>query len=273
MHKPLRIFSALPTLLLLAACGDGSLGNDNGDNIVTPPVVIPKLLGGIWVNGSVTPDSGSSLISDPAISILTTDSGAFRLISSTAVQAEGTISLIDNDQTQLTGDITAYMPQGFFFSDSAATSDCSIDGMLFEASSISGRFSCADPNDTGTFTATYGASLYERDSALTLLEGTWGRQDGSMTFILDDAGNLQPGSGLSNGCVITGKISIIDSNTNLYNFNLDFDTGGTPTTCAELTGIYSGLGYLQERTGASDLLTYQIDNGTIINTEVLTRAR
>lgn len=266
MHKPLRIFVALPAILLLAACGDGSLGNDDG-NVVTP---LPPLLGGIWVNGILDWDDSSPLIDDAAIEILTTDGGVLRLVSSTAAQAEGSITLIDNDETQMNGSVTAYAPQGFFFSDSAVTSECTIDGMLFEAVSISGSFSCSDPADTGTFTASYAASLYERNSALTLLEGTWTiiRPDGSATtFILDDAGNLQPGSGLSNGCVITGVIGIIDSSTNLYNFALTFEA----LTCAGLTGTYSGLGYLEERSGATDLLTYQIDNGTIISTNVLTR--
>jgi len=247
---------------ILSACGGGDK--------VEPPIETQPQLGGIW-RGTAT-DSVSGLTPRDIV-ILTADDGQFRLTSSVAVQAEGTVTLRqdDDDIDNLEGSVTAFAPEGFFFSDGAETSQCAISAVLVEKSSISGSYSCnnsADPDspDTGTFTAAYD-SLYDQGSSTTATQGIWA--NGELAVNIDADGSIISGQ-FANGCVITGgAISPIDIDFNLYSLDMTFDLTAPPDgTCAELSGFYTGLAFLGVNSGAKTV-TFQVDNGTEIFTDIL----
>jgi hypothetical protein len=263
MHKPLKILAVLPTLLLLNACGDGSLDNDD-DSAVTPPVAIPVQIGGIW-RGTVIEDGNT--LTPRSVVIYTTDSSLpvdnFRLTSNFANQVVGNVSLDPLDNTQLLGDgLVSYAPQDFFISDGAVKTTCDITATLQEATSLVGRYSCLD-GGTGDITVAYDA-LYEFDSSLSLIEGLWG--NGDIVFEVDSTGNIISWSD-TNGCAVTGSIELLDPNFNMYNMSLTIDDE-LPSNCQLLAGFYTGLAIISTTSGRLEI-TFQVDNGSLIITELV----
>jgi hypothetical protein len=260
--------------LALSACGDSSIQGDDGN--VEPPILIPTQIGGIW-EGTAT-DSISAL-TPKDIQILTTEDGQFRLVSNFAVQAVGMVVLREDDDEidDLDGTVTAFAPQGFFFSDGAETSGCTIEAVLEERAKIEGSYSCntATDTDSGTFSAAY-QSIYEQDSSIARVEGVWANS--GLTVTIDNEGGIS--GQFSNGCFVTGGMAgTIDQNFNLYSLNITVDLplpdgGGTCAELAEPTTDYLGLAFLETDNpdhGGQDALTLQIDNGANITTQILLR--
>jgi hypothetical protein len=268
---PMTIFA-----LAISACGGGSIQGDDGDD-VEPPILIPPQIGGIW-EGTAT-DSISGL-TPKEILIMTSEDGQFRLVSNFAVQAEGTVVLREDDDEidNLDGTVTAFAPQGFFFSGDAATAGCTIEAVLEERVKIEGTYSCktATDTDSGAFSATY-QSIYEQDSSIARVAGVWANS--GLTVTIDNEGDIS--GQFSNGCFVTGGMAgIIDQDFDLYNLNITVDAperDGGGDTCAEFaepTIDYLGLAFLETGNpdhGGQDTLTLQIDNGTNITTQILLR--
>jgi len=128
---------------------------------------------------------------------------------------------------------------------------------------------CAGANstETGSFNADYQAALYEQPSSLKLASGTWSAVDFNTTnndivmtlTVLETDGSIVGEN--TEGCQYSGEIGIIDPAFNLY------DIGLTATSCSFLNGAFSGLATIKQNT--PDELTYQIDNGTGIITQVI----
>jgi len=240
-------------------------------------------LGGIW-EGTTTANTYSPNLADPKITIFTTDDGEFRLVSDSALQAEGIVSIeeaiplataLASDAVMLSGSISAYLPQGFVFSDGSTRSECTVSVNFIEQEEMMGSYYCVgdpgDPedDDSGLFEAFYNQDRYEPDqgSSLEQVARVWSGLDFSttnndvvLTLNIEDDGDILGEN--TDGCVIAGSIITIDTDFNLY------DIGFTLTNCAELNGAYSGLATL-----GTDLdtgypkLTYQVDNGTVIVTQ------
>jgi hypothetical protein len=254
-------------------------------------------VGGIWL-GKNTDAAESAFLLNPNIVIFTTDSGRFRLVSETAVQAAGSSYVVEgielSDDDDLMGDITAYAPTDAVFSDGFRTSECNISGIFMNLESITdGLFTCAYSGKPGTFGVDfevyYNFALYERTSSLSRVNGEWsgldfGTTQNKVVFTLTATDGILAGKTM-NGCEMTGTIAVIDPAFNMYDITLQLDKD----LCAGLAGNYTGLAILDDRVlddglvDSEDLseLTYQIDNsedassveanGSIIITEIMFR--
>jgi hypothetical protein len=292
---------------ILSACGDDSGGE------VEPPVEIPLQTGGIW-NGTSTGTIDSSpaanavnataaiAADDATISIFTTEAeldtgiSQFRLVSDSAIQAVGQITVTEGETSQddaiIEGSFTAYAPDGFFFSFNATTAACSLTGFLRETIdedlkeivSIDADYECRDKDQlvtaSGRLLADYNAMLYEQPSSISRIAGgvgdsqNWCGLDFSTTnnnvelafdIFNDGTQGIVNGENIE-GCKYTGAIDIIDPAFNLYGITL------TASACQFLDGPYSGLATYKAGTdGAPDEFIYQIDNGTSIVTQSVYR--
>ena len=275
-NQHLLLISALSASGLITACGGSSGGGITGGGGETEPLppIEPSIQeGGIW-EGTTTANINSSLLAPEEISLFTTDDGQFRIVGSSAIQASGSTVVAegetDADDDVLIGSVTAFAPQGFFFSDGIETSSCDITAIFAEAESITGTYECTDPADNGAFEATYNADQYEQDSSISLVEGTWSGLDANttnndvdLTFTVADNGSFTGQNSL--GCNLIGAIDEIDNDFNLYEIRI------TLADCAELNGTYTGLATYRPQSNAQDELFYQVDNGDIILTQVVLR--
>jgi hypothetical protein len=281
--KRLILVQALICILFLSACGGSSSNKD-----IEPPIEEPLQVGGIW-KGEITAfsPSQSPLTPNPLITIYTTDPvvtdtdnplldipSQFRLVSSSAIQAKGSIivteGIAETDDILTSLTLTAFAPQGVIFSDGNTTAACSITAIFMEAESINGTYECSGANstETGSFNADYQATLYEQPSSFNRVSGIWSGLDFSttnnnvvLTLPVRDDGSIILGSN-TDGCFYTGQIDIIDPAFNLYDISL------TSTDCSFLDDIYTGLATLtQGINGNPDEFVYQIDNDSFITTQ------
>jgi hypothetical protein len=234
--KRLILVQAIICSLFLSACGGSSKKN------IGVPTEDSTQVGGIWT-GAITAFGSSSLIQDQLITIYTTDPvvtdpeepvvgdpinlplvipGQFRLVSSSAIQAKGSIIVMegiaeteDDILTSIT--LTAFAPQDAIFSNGSTTAACSITAIFKEAESINGTYECSGANstETGSFNADYQATLYEQPSSLNRVSGIWSGLDFSttnneveLTLSVRDDGSIIEGSN-TDGCFYTGQIDII----------------------------------------------------------------
>lgn len=78
-------------------------------------------------------------------------------------------------------------------------------------------------------------SVYQRNSSLALVSGTW-RDGTGVTYSIDGNGAIFGQT--SAGCVYDGQVSLIDSNNNLYRVHIDV------SSCQDEDGSFTGLGAL-----------------------------
>jgi hypothetical protein len=132
-----------------------------------------------------------------------------------------------------------------------------ISGTVAERSRLTGKFtSTGEQGDTfsGTFSFVYDA-LYERDSSLTTVSGTYLSEDEVLT--IDSQGRLFS-QDPSSDCVLNGLVSIIDARYNAYNIGLEI------SNCigeeALLNGLdFNGLAVLDNSVPPDDVFVTQLD--------------
>ena len=251
----LRLDQSLSTIVIafaLSACGGGGGGGGSGA-ISTPPAPVPTNAGGIWEGTSNT----SGLILNFAGVVTESNEGRF-------FDDNGTQYIIDNisgNDGSITIDFTAVAQFGFVFLDGSAVTTGSLTGTVVERTSINGNYSIAT-GESGTISLTYN-SIYDRDSSLSKLSGTWDENGfGILTFDPDGSFFEQD----TFGCVFDGQASIIDSAFNVYSLTMTISLCGTGTN-----GQYSGLGVLTDLNATDDMFIVQMNSDTLIFTTSLLR--
>jgi hypothetical protein len=122
----------------------------------------------------------------------------------------------------------------------------------------------------GTFTLEYDA-LYDRDSSLATIAGNFKQANGTVVSI-DAAGNVFSQDATS-GCVVNGKVSVIDSRYNAYRFEY------TVSSCSGELDVmngatFGGLGTLDNTVSPEQAvigLTYQSNSKALGLIQVLQR--
>jgi hypothetical protein len=214
--------------LFLTACGGGGGGGSSGD----------QAFGGLW-DGSWDVDGGQG--GDTALGI-TTDNGQFQLLLLDATTQEASIQISGTavvDGTQVSGTGLAYtLQEGDTFPGGTTVTGFSFMGTLSQRNTLTGSW-MIDAGQTGEFNFAYDAD-YERDSSLTLLNGSWlpfdfvGNQSGPAFNILDgDVFRQTP------VCTSSGTITVPNPNVNVYAWNTTITT--TDAIPCPLAGNYSGL--------------------------------
>jgi hypothetical protein len=241
-----RNWLAFALLLGLLACNGG--GSDSTQAVVTPPPARDQLPGGLWY-GTLTFDA--TMGTEDAIGMIGED-GRFRLVSAeTLVQMSGTVSVAG---TSLTGSGKAFASPGGTWSDGSIVADVDITATVDQRASISGAWSTTAA-ESGTFEFFYDP-LYERDSALTLLDGLWTAYDDfgnpDVTFSIQTSGSFDGQN--AQGCTSTGQFGVIDARFNLYSIQ------STISGCG-IAGDYTGVAVLADLVTPNDALIFAIDNG------------
>lgn len=216
--------------LTLIACGGGGGGTPATDTTAT------QSASGIW-RGTVT-----SVIDGTAYDAvgLITESGEVIFFTEDGEQTLGSITV---DGNEFNANLTSYAPLGTLYSQNNSGSIAgTASGTVTEKSSLSGNASYSG-SVTSKFTFSYD-SIYERNSSLSLVAGTYSDTDGSgytETYSIDSLGNISGSD--SNGCQFSGRIQILDSNYNVYRITL------TVTNCGAANDAYSGLATLLDDNG------------------------
>lgn len=248
---PMKIFSMTVFLLVLAACGGrGVQGLDlsgGGPNAVsTNP-------SGVWVGTSTS--SGVTI----AIEGVVTEDGGGRFVDENGTQ------YVVSGFFGYDGDIgitfSLYAQFGYQFLDGSTSGQGRIDGTAVERSVISGSFSFAS-GESGTISMTY-EPIYDRDSSLAKLSGSW--DDGFGIMTVDPDGSFFEQDQF--GCVYNGQVSIIDAMFNAYRLTM------TVSDCGLDNGDYDGIGVLADLTvdGDEDLFIVQMNSLESIFTAALER--
>ncbi|MGD9292294.1 MAG: hypothetical protein PVJ48_05425, partial [Gammaproteobacteria bacterium] len=86
-------------------------------------------------------------------------------------------------------------------------------------------------------------ALYERDSDLALVSGTW-RDASRNIFSIDESGAMYGQD--ASGCVYDGAISVIDRTFNVYRITVGL------SGCTGRDGAYAGLAVIDDLLAAGD---------------------
>ena len=187
----------------MISCGGG------GGSSPTPPLSLSPTspVGGIW-EGSF---SSNVVPFDAQIIGLVSDDQEVRFISDDGVQTFGPVSVSGSD---VSGNLTSIAPSGYSFVDGSQIGVIIINGTIAEKQSLFGEYS--GTGDQGTLSLQYN-SLYERDSSLSLLEGTW-NMDYLDSQYIDLTLNVQSDGTFTgndnSGATYEGNITIINPEYN-----------------------------------------------------------
>ncbi len=137
----------------------------------------------------------------------------------------------------------------FILPDGGMTSALIFNGALAQDFSVTGSISTAN-NETGTVTASFNPTLYDRPVSLSQFNGNWNLRDSSGvtgTLVFDGAGNFAgTGTGANNnGCVYSGSVSQFNQRFNAFNMTM------TISNCA-LAGTYAGTSAFFDFLNADD---------------------
>ena len=208
---------------ILATLGCNNGGHDSP--YTPPPPPKPAHIGGIWEG----PYSSSLSGFTTEMSGIVSEDREACFSSTEDVSATGDLSVYGNT---VSGYLVTIAPSGYYFVDGSDRGITTIEGTVIERQSIEGSYSGL--GDEGTFSFQYN-NLYERDSHLSLLEGTWSGEidtdvieiNGAFTRIYTDGSSYK------------GTISIIDPNFNCYRIQgTGEDANGEPTDIKGLLYLY-----------------------------------
>lgn len=233
------LFVFLP--VLLCSCDSGSSSGDGG-SLQSENVTKGKSSNGIW-EGTFT-ELGYGTFD--AIGLLY--NGRIIAISESAgIIYDGSYSM---NGDKMTGTVTSYEIGG------GVLATASMSATITERSQITGTFSTSYGSN-GSMSLTY-SSLYERDSSLDLVAGSWASNDyGYSVFV--SVGSNGVFSGLdTDGGRMSGSISILEPGINIYGVTLNLSSS------EELNGNYSGFAVLSDDDSANDSMVVVVSNSNYI---------
>ena len=248
----MKNFSTIVFMLVLAACGGGGVqGVDLSGPGSSPPN--PTNPGGIWFGTLTSPDLTI------AIEGVVTEDGEGRFVDENGTQYVVTGIGGSGEIRGITFD--AYAQGGYQFLDGSTTATGNLTGTVVERSTFSGSFSFST-GESGTIAMDYDP-IYDRDSSLAKLSGSWDEGSGIMTVDPDGSFFEQD----QFGCVYDGQVSIIDAMFNAYRLTM------TVSNCDLANGNYDGLGVLADLIvdGDEDLFIVQMNSLELIFTASLER--
>lgn len=224
----------LRTFAIVAGCCSALIacGGDGG----TGPAIVPtnESPGGIW-NGTDSQTGG-------AVLGLVTEDGRFHVIRADGTQYVGTVT---TQGISGSGNFDGYAPLGTTFADGSTHGTGSVAGTIHQRSSFTA--STQFTTDAGhafsdTLTMTFDP-LYNRASSLATIAGNFTEPGSGTVFSVNGDGTIFAQAGPAIGCVINGKVSIIDANYNAYGVSVTYASCVGPY--AVLNGLtLTGLGTL-----------------------------
>ena len=195
----MRVASPFTLLLVITLFGCGEGGS------FAPAA--NQALGGIWEG---TDSDGTEIVA------LSTDSGRFHWLAETGDQGFGTGSV---SGSVVTLNYTLVAPLDFTLFDGSASATCSGTGTIQERQTLAVTVDCTTSLGGTLSTSaslTYN-SLFDRDSALSVIAGNY--EDEGLVFNINADGVIFEQDPIF-GCVLGGKVTIIDPNFNAYDVSL-----------------------------------------------------
>lgn len=231
--KGLRMLGVLMVIAGVVACKGGGDGDDGGGG-AADAVSANGIWEGTFTEIGVGTFSVTGLIYNGRIIAISDSAGAIY---------DGTYTVTGNS---ISGNVTAYEINGGPFA------TATISGTVSEESAISVKFTTSY-GSTGSMSLDF-ASIYNRDSSLSLTQGVWSYTSGaySLAVAIDGDGSFFGQD--SDGCVIGGNIGIIDTGRNLYDVDLLVES------CGPLNGNYDGFAGLLDDISTNDTLQVAVSN-------------
>jgi hypothetical protein len=248
-----RISSIISLSAILLSCGGGGGPQTLDLSGTGGPPPEPANPGGIWL-GTLT-SSGTiinieGVITEDSEGRFVDENGTQYVV--TGIGGSGNIRGVNFD---------AYAQDGFQFLDGSTIAFGNITGTVVERSTFSGGFSFST-GESGAFSMAYDP-IYDRDSSLNKLSGSWDEGFGVMTVDPDGSFFEQD----QFGCIYNGQVSIIDAMFNAYRLTM------TVSNCGLDNGDYDGIGVLADLTvdGDENLFIVQMNSLDLIFTSFLER--
>ncbi len=212
-----RILTLLGAMVLLAACGGGNVAVNPTLSSADAQALEVAGLNGIWT-GDYSDGAGKTCTD---VQGLIYNGSVYAISENCDVVLTGTLSI--------SGDV-ASIEFDLFAVDGSSSGQSSFSGSYTLQSQLNGSM-----NSGASLNLSYNI-IYENDSAIALVEGTW--SDRSITIRVDAGGNIS-GADLSN-CTYGGNISIIDANYNLYAVSVNVnDFNGSCSSAGNYLGVVS----------------------------------
>ena len=240
-------------LLALLAITTGCMGGSGADisaGGVKPPIELDDPdPGGVWSAGTITIHLDTT-VDWPILEItgVSTSNGEMRFVDE---QGTSYVAQVDTRKFRwdgssetyqnFSGTITEFAAPGSQLADGGAVMKGQITGSIFSDGCLNGGIYPDEGGFRDIWTC-YDA-LYERDSDLARVSGTW-RDPSRNTFTIDETGAMFGQD--SSGCVYDGAVSIIDSAFNVYRVTVGL------SNCADRDGAYTGLAVVDDLLAAGD---------------------
>ena len=226
--------------LVLAGCSSSS---DNGPDCryneawiageCTIPEIELEVSSGIWTG---TDAAGRDVL------LLVSGDGNFRYVDGAHNQAAGYLP----PKSQVAGSIDLVAPFGQPFADGSTLANCGFTSSLVERVSLDFTVSCETTGGV-EFSETLALEfdpLYDRDSSLETVAGTYEAAAGSVLSIAADG--LLFAQDATTGCVVNGSIGIYSPSFNIYSMTLQYD-GCTGAEAALNGSTFDGFAVLDDR--------------------------
>ncbi len=198
-----------------------------------PPPVGNDSPGGIWVGI----DSDGEIVI-----VFVTETGRFNFVTEFGNQGSETLSVSNGND--VSGNFQLVTPLfGPTFPDGTTLADCTLSGTVTERQIMSVTVNCtttAGLQDQITVTPLDYVPIYERDSSLATIAGMY--DDGFVVTDIAADGTIFAQDWFT-GCVTNGRVSIINPNFNLYDFQFGYSNCTGPDAILNGTS-FIGIGTL-----------------------------
>lgn len=233
-----RICVALSLFCVLAGCGGG--GSGGGETTTNANALANGLWSGTFSEtGGIASDASAFLYNGQIIAFVFPD-----------LILDGTYDVINGNDFSSRVSVYRIYSAPWTFAD--------ISGTVTEQGSISASFNVL--STSGTISLLYDL-LYNRTSSLSLVEGSWNYTNGaySITITVDSAGAFVARD--SEGCVVPGNISLLDTAHNIY------DMKTSTSNCGRWDGYYTGFSALMDDVTTNDTLQVMVTNREFIRSQ------
>lgn len=228
--------------------GGGNGGDTDPPSPSPPPAVTNASPGGIWEG--LDSDGGEVIA-------LVTETGRFHFIDEFLSQGSGTLTVSNGND--VAGNFQLATELGFTSPDGTTLADCTLSGTVIERQSMTVAVDCTTTTglqDQVMVALTYNA-LYERDSSLATVAGTYDDGTGIETDIAADGTIF--GTDPVSGCVTNGQLSVIDSAFNAYDVQFAINN------CTEQSpAFFGGLGDLAGGGFSSQAFAISADGSVVV---------
>jgi len=216
---------------LLGGCGGGGGGAGGSLPELPPvPIVVNEEPGGIWFG--VRPN-GTEIV------VLVSEAGDIRILDLFGNQGYGTVRV--SNGAEISASYRVVPEFGRTLIDGSDFADCTFAGTVSARQSMTVEISCltslGGQLGGGDVVLTYDP-IYDTDSSIARIAGTYQNPEGDiMTIDINGALFLQ---NAQYGCVVNGRVSLLDTEWNLY--GVDLETDNCQAEAAPLNGTrWSGL--------------------------------